>query len=62
MVGSAAVRELLLVVAVAAVGLLLAMAAAFTPWPVTPGGSAPSSLVELHGPPAPAERSDSAVG
>ncbi|RIV33151.1 hypothetical protein [Micromonospora radicis] len=50
MVGSATVRELLLVVAVAAIGLLLATAAAFTPWPVTPGGAAPSSLVDLHGP------------
>ncbi|WP_433529795.1 hypothetical protein ACQPYA_26645 [Micromonospora sp. CA-263727] len=62
MVGSAAVRELLLVVAVAAVGLLLAVAAAFAPWPVTPGGSAPSGLVELHGPPAPTERPGNAVG
>ncbi|TCB97725.1 hypothetical protein E0H26_12080 [Micromonospora zingiberis] len=51
MVGSATARELLLVVAMAAVGLLLATAAAFTPWPVTPGGSAPSGLVDLHGPP-----------
>ncbi len=62
MVGSATARELLLVVAVAAVGLLLAMAAAFTPWPVTPGGAAPSGLVELHGPPVPTERPGSAVG
>ncbi|WBB66567.1 hypothetical protein [Micromonospora sp. WMMD812] len=44
------VRELLLVVAVAVAGLLLAMVAAFAPWPATPAGSAPASLVELHGP------------
>ncbi|MFI7077919.1 hypothetical protein ACIBO1_11575 [Micromonospora sp. NPDC049903] len=52
MVGSAAVRELLLVVAVAAAGLLLATAVAFAPWPATPGGAAPSGLVDLHGPAA----------
>ncbi|MFI7021700.1 hypothetical protein [Micromonospora sp. NPDC049900] len=61
MVGSAAVRELLLVVAVAAVGLLLATAVAFAPWPVTPGGAAPSGLVDLHGPAATA-RPGSAAG
>ncbi|GAB3858653.1 hypothetical protein ACFFMR_08370 [Micromonospora andamanensis] len=60
MVGSAA-RELLLVIAVAAVGLLLATALAFAPWPVTPGGSAPSGLVDLHGPVA-TDRTGSASG
>ncbi|MGC5030219.1 hypothetical protein [Micromonospora sp. DT229] len=60
--GSAAVRELLLVVAMAVVGLLLAMAAAFTPWPVMPGGSAPSSLVDLQGPPAVPEPVGSTAG
>ncbi|WP_341717502.1 hypothetical protein QQG74_27060 [Micromonospora sp. FIMYZ51] len=66
MLGSAATRELLLVVAVAIAGVLLAMLAAFTPWPVTPGGAAPSGLVELHGPPAPTDRpelhTDAAAG
>ncbi|MEV6691493.1 hypothetical protein AB0M35_08520 [Micromonospora sp. NPDC051196] len=62
MVGSATARELLLVVAMAVVGLLLATAAAFTPWPVTPGGSAPSSLVDLQGPPAPPEPVGSTAG
>ncbi|GIJ26052.1 hypothetical protein Vqi01_12140 [Micromonospora qiuiae] len=57
MVGSTGVRELLLVVAVAILGVLLATVAAFTPWPVTPGGAAPSGLVELHTPPTPPDRS-----
>ncbi|MFI7428734.1 hypothetical protein ACIBPB_17260 [Micromonospora sp. NPDC049836] len=49
--GSAALRELLLVVAVAMVGLLLAMAAAFGPWPPVSGGGAPrAGLVEVHSP------------
>ncbi|MDG4793837.1 hypothetical protein [Micromonospora sp. WMMD1082] len=62
MLGSAALRELLLVVAVAVVGLLLATVAAFTPWPVTPGGSAPSGLVEVRGPSVSTDRPDGAVG
>ncbi|MFC4017260.1 hypothetical protein ACFOW4_04780 [Micromonospora sp. GCM10011542] len=48
--GSGALRELILVVAVALAGLLLAMVAAFTPWHATPAGNAPAGLVELHGP------------
>ncbi|MGW5561181.1 hypothetical protein ACWER9_28675 [Micromonospora sp. NPDC003944] len=48
--GSGALRELLLVVAVALAGLLLAMVAAFTPWHATPAGNAPAGLVELHSP------------
>ncbi|MGC5049884.1 hypothetical protein ACLQ2S_00285 [Micromonospora sp. DT48] len=60
MVGTAA-RELLLVIAVAAVGLLLATVVAFTPWPVEPGGPAPSGLVDLQRP-APTEHSGSASG
>ncbi|MET7667053.1 hypothetical protein [Micromonospora luteifusca] len=48
--GSGALRELILVVAVALAGLLLAMAAAFAPWHATSAGNAPASLVELHGP------------
>ncbi|MBX7265342.1 hypothetical protein KIF24_04270 [Micromonospora sp. Llam7] len=62
MPGYAAVRELLLVVAVAVVGLLLATAAAFTPWPVTPGGPAPAGLVGLHGTPGSTDRLGSASG
>ncbi|SCL19192.1 hypothetical protein GA0070616_1686 [Micromonospora nigra] len=58
----AAVRELLLVVAVAAVGLLLALAVAFTPWPAQPGGAGPAGLVELHGPPGTAGRTDVHAG
>jgi hypothetical protein len=48
--GSGALRELILVVAVAFAGLLLAMVAAFTPWHATPAGNAPAGLVELHSP------------
>ncbi|MFG2048241.1 hypothetical protein ACGFIW_12525 [Micromonospora sp. NPDC048935] len=48
--GSGALRELILVVAVALVGLLLAMVAAFAPWHATLAGNAPAGLVELHGP------------
>ncbi|MGW4501450.1 hypothetical protein ACWENR_22890 [Micromonospora sp. NPDC004336] len=49
-VGSGAVRELLLVFAVAVAGLLLAMVAAFTPWHATPDGAAPAAPVELRSP------------
>ncbi|MEU5723915.1 MULTISPECIES: hypothetical protein [unclassified Micromonospora] len=48
--GSAEVRELLLVLAVAGAGLLLAMAVAFGPWHPTSDGSARAGLVELHSP------------
>ncbi|MCM0676935.1 hypothetical protein NCC78_19905 [Micromonospora phytophila] len=48
--GSGALRELLLVVAVALAGLLLAMVAVFTPWHATPDGAAPAAPVELHSP------------
>ncbi|MET8042979.1 hypothetical protein ABZU25_19215 [Micromonospora sp. NPDC005215] len=48
--GSGALRELILVVAVALAGLLLAMVAAFVPWRATPAGNAPASLVELRSP------------
>ncbi|MFF0151406.1 hypothetical protein [Micromonospora sp. NPDC005203] len=48
--GSGAVRELILVVALALAGLLLAMVAAFAPWHATSAGSAPGSLVELRSP------------
>ncbi|NJP32311.1 hypothetical protein [Micromonospora thermarum] len=48
--GSGAVRELLLVVAVAAAGVLLALVAVFTPWHAVPGGANPAAPVELHSP------------
>ncbi|WP_433127085.1 hypothetical protein ACQPWW_29730 [Micromonospora sp. CA-240977] len=48
--GSGALRELFLVVALALVGLLLAMVAAFVPWHPTAAGNAPASLVELRSP------------
>lgn len=48
--GSAALRELLLVVAVAAAGLLFAMMAAFAPWHPAASGDARAELVELHSP------------
>ncbi|WP_410811831.1 hypothetical protein [Micromonospora sp. 067-2] len=51
--GSGALRELVLVGAVALAGLLLAMVAAFAPWHATPAGNAPAGLVELHSPGAP---------
>ncbi|MCW3814913.1 hypothetical protein ONA91_10650 [Micromonospora sp. DR5-3] len=48
---SEATRELLLVLAVAGLGLVLAMAAAFGPWHPTSGDPARAGLVELHSPP-----------
>ncbi|MCX4389625.1 hypothetical protein OG777_22215 [Micromonospora peucetia] len=48
--GSGAARELLLVLAVALAGLLLAMVAVFTPWHATPDGAAPAAPVELRSP------------
>ncbi|WP_088975932.1 hypothetical protein [Micromonospora coxensis] len=47
---SGAVRELMVVLAVAGAGLLLAMVAAFGPWHPRPGRAAPAGLVELHSP------------
>ncbi|MFU8871963.1 hypothetical protein [Micromonospora sp. SL4-19] len=51
--GSGAARELLLVLAVAALGLALAMVAAFGPWHPTADDPARVGLVELHSPPEP---------
>ncbi|MFC5922156.1 hypothetical protein [Micromonospora vulcania] len=59
---SGALRELILVVAVAFAGLLLAVVAAFAPWHVTPAGDAPAGLVELHGPDDPGSGSAVAHG
>ena len=47
---SGALRELLVVFAVASAGLALAMVAAFAPWHPVPGAAAPAGLVELHAP------------
>ncbi|MEU2610444.1 hypothetical protein ABZ570_02460 [Micromonospora sp. NPDC007271] len=48
---SGAARELLLVLAVAGLGLALAMVAAFGPWHPASAGPARVGLVELHSPP-----------
>lgn len=53
--GPGAVREILVVLAVALSGLLLALIAAFTPWyeaPIEPGRP---QVVELQAPPAAAD-------
>ncbi|MEU8260098.1 hypothetical protein AB0C02_05685 [Micromonospora sp. NPDC048999] len=47
---SGAARELLLVLAVAGLGLALAVVAAFGPWQPTSAGSARAGLVKLHSP------------
>ncbi|WP_320066366.1 hypothetical protein [Micromonospora sp. RTGN7] len=49
-VDSGALRELMVVLAVAGVGLLLAMVAAFSPWHPTPSGRTPAGVVGLHHP------------
>ncbi|MGC5021500.1 hypothetical protein [Micromonospora sp. DT47] len=48
--GSGALRELLVVFAVAGAGLVLAMVAAFAPWHPVPGAPAPAGLVDLRTP------------
>ncbi|PWU44867.1 hypothetical protein DLJ46_23845 [Micromonospora globispora] len=53
---SGAVRELLLVFALAGAGLLLAMVAAFGPWHPASAGPGRAGLVELHSPPGPISR------
>lgn len=45
-----AVRELLVVLVVAGVGLLLALLAAFGPWGPGTGDRPPAVVVELHSP------------
>ncbi|MGK5521713.1 hypothetical protein ACSNN9_20505 [Micromonospora sp. URMC 107] len=57
--GSGAARELLLVLAVALAGLLLAVVVVFAPWHVTPDGAAPAAPVELR---SPTERPASTAG
>ena len=49
-VHAGAVRELLVVVALAGAGLLLALLAAFGPWHPGAGDAAPAVVVELHSP------------
>ncbi|MFC4146009.1 hypothetical protein ACFO0M_07060 [Micromonospora mangrovi] len=51
--GSGALRELLLVLAVAGAGLLLAMVAAFGPWHPAAGDVAGAGPVEWHSPTGP---------
>ncbi|GIM82281.1 hypothetical protein [Salinispora arenicola] len=48
--GLDAVRELLLVMAVAVAGVLLALLVVFSPWHAVPDGAAPAAPVELRGP------------
>jgi hypothetical protein len=48
--GLRATRELLLVLAIAGAGLVLAMVAAFAPWHPSPAAPAPAGLVGLHPP------------
>ncbi|MEU4566891.1 hypothetical protein [Micromonospora sp. NPDC023956] len=49
-VHAGAVRELLVVLVVAGVGLLLALLAAFGPWHPGVGDRHPAVVVELHSP------------
>lgn len=48
--GSGALRELLMVLAVAGMGLLLAMVAAFTPWYTSRVSRPTAGVVGLHQP------------
>lgn len=57
-----AVREILVVLVLAVVGLILAVAAAFTPWYAAldePGGAA---VVEMHAPAMPESGAGAAAG
>ncbi|HEX5594994.1 MAG TPA: hypothetical protein VFX61_03090 [Micromonosporaceae bacterium] len=58
--GSAA-RELGVVLALAAAGLLLALVAAFTPWYGRPADPGRAAVVELHTPPEPVVEAGLAV-
>ncbi|BCB79855.1 hypothetical protein GCM10022251_09500 [Phytohabitans flavus] len=48
--GAGALREFLVVLALALVGLLLAVAAAFAPWYVPPADAGGGAVVEMHSP------------
>lgn len=52
-VGSTALRELLMVLALAAVGVVLALLAVFTPWYGAASDAEGVNVVELHSPPVP---------
>ena len=51
--GAGALREFLVVLALALVGLLLAVLAAFAPWYATPADGGGSGVVEMHSPQRP---------
>lgn len=53
--GPGAAREILVVLALAVVGLLLALIAAFTPWYDVARESDHTRVVEMHAPTAPPE-------
>ncbi|MBE1487110.1 hypothetical protein [Plantactinospora soyae] len=50
-IGRGSMREILVVLALAVGGLLLAMLAAFTPWYGVAAGSPEVEVVEMHSPP-----------
>ncbi|MBF9133319.1 hypothetical protein I0C86_30795 [Plantactinospora sp. S1510] len=50
-VGRGSAREILVVLALAVTGLLLAVLAAFTPWYGVAAGSPEVEVVEMHSPP-----------
>lgn len=52
--GTGALREFLVVLALALVGLLLAVLAAFAPWYATPADAGGGAVVEMHSPQRPA--------
>jgi hypothetical protein len=51
--GTGALREILVVLALALVGLLLAVVAAFAPWYATPADAGGGAVVEMHSPQRP---------
>ena len=51
--GAGALREFLVVLVLALVGLLLAVLAAFAPWYATPADSGGGAVVEMHSPQRP---------
>jgi hypothetical protein len=48
--GTGAVREILVVLVLAMVGLLLAVVAAFAPWYADSAGAGETAVVEMHAP------------
>jgi hypothetical protein len=51
--GAGALREILVVLALAFVGLLLAVLAAFAPWYVAPADAGGGAVVQMHSPQRP---------